>query len=147
MTTSQILDAREPVTVSETVPRDESHLFFQTGLVGFPEAQRFTLVESGGEGVFELQSVDEGAPDFVVVAPSAFFPDYSPVIDDATAERLDLRSADEALVLLVVTLRERPEDASANLLAPLVVNGRTRDAAQVVLNDQPYPLRAPLLSA
>lgn len=121
-------------------------LYFHSGIVGFPEAQHFALVEDG-DGVFELQSADEAGPDFVVVAPHGFFPDYAPVIDDATAERLELQSAEDALLLLVVTLRERPEDASANLLAPLVVNHRTRQAAQVVLTGQDLPLRAPLLSA
>lgn len=131
---------------ASTTALDAPPLHFPAGLVGFPEAQRYALVESA-EGVFELQSVEQDGPDFVVVAPGTFFPDYTPVIDDTTVERLDLRSEDEALVLVVVTLRERPEDASANLFAPLVVNSRTRDAEQVVLNGQPWPLRAPLLSA
>jgi len=131
-----------------TAPQTQTpQLTFQSGIVGFPEAQRFTLVEGGGEGVFELMSEDEQGPSFVVVAPQPFFPDYAPVIDDVTAERLELTDAEDALLLLVVTLRDKPEDASANLLAPLVVNHRTHQAAQVVLTGQQFPLRAPLLSA
>jgi flagellar assembly factor FliW len=97
--------------------------------------------------VFELRGVSEDDPDFVVVAPSAFFPDYAPVIDDETVERLALRSEEDALVLLVVTLRDNPADASANTLAPLVINARTHDAAQVVLTGQPFSLRQPLLES
>ena len=52
-----------------------------------------------------------------------------------------------ALVLLVVTLRDNPGDASANTLAPLVINARTHDAAQVVLTGQPFSLRQPLLAS
>jgi len=84
-------------------------------------------------------------PDFLVVAPAPFFPDYAPVIDDETVRRLDLRGQQDALVLLVVTLREEPEDASANTLAPLIINARTRDAVQVILTGQPFSLRQPLL--
>ena len=127
-------------------PTEQRELYFASGLVGYPSAQRFVLEEGAG-GVYELRGVDEQAPDFVVVAPAPFLPDYAPVIDDETAERLDLQGEDAPLVLLVVTLRDRPEEATANTLAPLVVNARTRNAVQVVLNGQPYSLRQPLLSS
>ena len=121
-------------------------LRFEAGLVGFPDAHRFLLLEAGG-GAFELRALDEGGSDFVVVAPHAFFTDYAPVLDDVTVARLELRGAEEALLLLVVTLGATPEDATANLLAPIVVNQRTRRAVQVVLHTQDFPLRAPLLPA
>lgn len=129
----------------ETVGADQPEIHFPAGLVGYPGAQRFVL-EQGDGGVFELRGVDEHDPDFLVVAPAPFFPDYAPVIDDETVERLGLHGQEDALVLLVVTLRDRPEDASANTLAPLVINARTRDAAQVVLTGQPFSLRQRLLA-
>lgn len=124
---------------------DQPEIRFSSGLVGYPAAQRFILEPCDG-GVFELRGLDDG-PDFVVVAPAPFFPNYAPVIDDETVDRLGLHGPDDALVLLVVTLRDRPEDASANTLAPLVINARTRDAAQVVLTGQPFSLRQPLLAS
>ena len=131
---------------SETGAGQQPEIHFPSGLVGYPAAQRFVL-EQGEGGVFELRGVDEGDPDFVVVAPAPFFPDYAPIIDDETVERLGLRGQEDALVLLVVTLRDQPEDASANTLAPLVINARTRDAVQVVLTGQPFSLRQPLLAS
>jgi flagellar assembly factor FliW len=38
-------------------------------------------------------------------------------------------------------------DMTANLMAPILVNHRTRRAAQVVLEDPSLPLRAPLAEA
>ena len=131
---------------SETGAGQQPEIHFPSGLVGYPAAQRFVL-EQGEGGVFELRGVDEGDPDFVVVAPAPFFPDYAPIIDDETVERLGLRGQEDALVLLVVTLRDQPEDASANTLAPLVINARTRAAVQVVLTGQPFSLRQPLLAS
>jgi flagellar assembly factor FliW len=136
--------APESMTGPETGATAEPEIRFHSGLVGFPAAQRFVLEPWDG-GVFELRGVDDEGPDFVVVAPAPFLPDYAPVIDDETVQRLGLLGQDDALVLLVVTLRDRPEDASANTLAPLVINARTRDAAQVVLTGQPFSLRQPLL--
>lgn len=140
------MTATDTLPSPETNVADQPEIHFPSGLVGFPAAQRFIL-EHGDGGVFELRGVDEDGPDFLVVAPAPFFPDYAPVIDDETVERLGLRGQEDALVLLVVTLRERPEDASANTLAPLVINARTRDAAQVVLTGQSFSLRQPLLAS
>ena len=78
----------------------------------------------------------------LVVAPSPYFPEYSPVIDPETARRLELSDADDALVLLLVNLGSEEEPPGANLLAPVVVNKHTKKAMQVVLVDQELPLRA-----
>jgi flagellar assembly factor FliW len=129
----------------QTGGAEQPQIHFPAGLVGYPSAQWFVL-DQGDGGVFEMRGVGEGDPDFLVVAPAPFFPDYAPVIDDETAKMLGLRGQEDALVLLVVTLRERPEDASANTLAPLIINARTRDAVQVVLTGQPFSLRQPLLA-
>ena len=114
---------------------------------GFPDHQRFALVQLDETGVLcSLQSVEDPQLRFLVVPPSAFFPDYSPVIDDATVSRLGIGSAEEAIVLLVVNPGDDAGTATANLLAPVVVNLVTRQGGQVVL-DEDLPIRAPLLAA
>ena len=45
---------------------------------------------------------------------------------------------------MVVTLGDTPEQATANLLAPVLVNHRTQRAGQYVLSDADLPMRAPL---
>ncbi|WP_040157766.1 flagellar assembly protein FliW [Mobilicoccus massiliensis] len=118
-------------------------LTLPSGLVGFPLAQHFRLSESPG-GLFDMQCLDMPDMGFVVIAPSPFFPDYSPSIDPDTAGRLGLSSPDDALVLLLVNLGVDGEQPAANLLAPVVVNRHTKEAAQIVLVDQDLPLRATL---
>ncbi|MDO5627147.1 MAG: flagellar assembly protein FliW [Mobilicoccus sp.] len=113
------------------------------GLVGFPLAQHFSLTATP-EGLYEMQCLDMPDMAFVVIAPSPFFPEYSPKIDVETTQRLSLESEDDALVLLLVNLGAEDEQPGVNLLAPVVVNRHTREAAQVVLADQDLPLRAAL---
>jgi flagellar assembly factor FliW len=79
-----------------------------------------------------------------VVAPGPFFADYAPEIDDAVVAELGVEHADDLLALLVVTLGSTPDSATANLLAPVLVNHRTRRAGQYLLDDVDLPLRAPL---
>lgn len=114
------------------------------GLAGFPDLEQYVLVElPEASPLFLLRSVDVPGLEFVVTPPAVFFPDYAPEIDDASAERLGLTDASDALLLVVLTVGGGSDAATANLLAPLVINQRTRAAAQVVLSGD-WPLRAPV---
>ncbi len=115
------------------------------GLVGFPATEY--EVRPVATGLYDLAPVGGDGPRFVTAAAEAFFPDYHPEIDDATAARLGLTAAEDALVLLLVTIAEEVTRSTANLLAPVVVNARTLEAEQVVLTGQDLPLRAPLVAA
>lgn len=114
-------------------------------MAGFPEQRRFALVPLDETGmVCHLRSVDDPQLSFVVVPPQLFFPDYAPEIGDEAAAVLGAESADDVMALVVLTLGSSLAEATANLLAPVVVNHRTRQAAQVMLDDPSLPLRAPL---
>jgi flagellar assembly factor FliW len=134
-------------TRSATVVEDIPVIDMIAPMPGFPDHQRFALVQLDEAGVLcSLQSVEDPELRFLVVPPSAFFPDYAPVIDDATVSELGIASADDAIVLLVVNPGDDAGAATANLLAPVVVNLATRQGGQVVL-DEDLPIRAPLLAA
>jgi flagellar assembly factor FliW len=119
-------------------------LSFAGGLAGFPCSERFRLLAVPDAGpLFLLCSLDEPGLEFVVVPPGVFFPDYAPELDDASAARLELDDPADALVLIMLTIGEDITRATANLLAPVVVNQRTLQAAQVVVQGD-WSLRAPL---
>jgi flagellar assembly factor FliW len=122
---------------------------FAAGLPGFPDVHDFHVGPWGppGSPYLLLRAVDNPDVAFVVVPPWVFYPDYEFDLDDATAEHLELSVADDAIVLAVVTLRDRPDEATLNLLGPIVVNRHTHDAAQVVLPTTSYSVRAPLAVA
>ena len=113
-------------------------------LPGFGDLRRFVLVElPGGAGaLFELRSLE--APDvrFVAAAPTAFFPDYAFDLDEGDCDQLGLTDAADALVLVLLTMGADAAATTANLLAPVVVNARTRQAAQVILSGSDWPVRA-----
>ena len=132
-------------TIDQSV-LDRAELYLDAGLPGFPGAHRFRLVAWGdAPGPFRLlECLDSPGLAFVVVQPELFFPGYRPEIDRGTADRLCLGHLDEALVLVIVTLGPTPYDATVNLLGPLVVNCRSRLAAQVVLDGEGWMVRTPL---
>lgn len=114
---------------------------------GFPECRRFALVMLDEDGVLcALRSLEDPDLRFLVVPPGPFFPDYSPEVGDAVVLDLGIGSAEEALVLLVLKAGTSLSDTTANLLAPVVVNRRTRRAAQVILDDSTLSVSAPLVA-
>jgi flagellar assembly factor FliW len=128
------------------IQTDFVEIRFAAGLPGFPHVHLFHLKPWGppGSPYLLLRAVDDPDVGFVVVPPWVFYPEYEFDLDDASADRLGLAIADDAIVLAVVTLRDRPEEATLNLLGPIVVNRHTHDAAQIVLPTTSYSVRAPL---
>jgi flagellar assembly factor FliW len=133
---------------ADDMPGDIPVLEMVRPMVGFPEQRRFALARLDHDGLLcDLRSLDDPELSFVVVPPHLFFDDYAPEVDDELVADLGVENVEDLLLLTVVTLGDAPADATANLLAPVVVNHRTRRAAQVVLDDLDLPLRAPLTPA
>jgi flagellar assembly factor FliW len=140
-------------------------LVFVRSMPGFPQLTRFVLVRLDGEDadaaagedgaaaagedgaggqalLYELRSLERPEIRFLVAVPSPFFPDYAIELDETACAELDLHDADDALVLVVLTVDPETGGATANLLAPVVVNAKTRHAAQVILSGSDWPVRA-----
>ena len=110
---------------------------------GFPGLSHYALVQLDDSGVLcALRSLDDPEVRFLVL-PAAFFDGYSIEVDDDTVEALGVEAASDVLALVVVNAGQAAGGATANLLAPVVINTRTHRGVQVVL-DQDLPVRAPL---
>lgn len=143
MTEANVTGTVRTMAPEETLPA----ISFAAGMPGFPAFRDFVLVRIGDQGsLFALTSLDEPDLRFLVLAPGGvFFPDYEPEVDEDALRLLDVHDPARLLVLLVVTAGTGLRDATANLLAPIVVDQSTRRAVQVVLNGSGLPVRAPLV--
>src|SRR3712207_9249524 len=69
-----------PETRSAPVVEDIPVIEMIAPMPGFPDHQRFALVQLDEAGVLcSLQSVEDPQPGFPGVSPAVFFPDYAPV--------------------------------------------------------------------
>jgi flagellar assembly factor FliW len=118
-------------------------LEFPDGLPGFPHARRFQFepLEENLPPFFSMRSLDIDRLRFVVVAPGAVFDNYVVEVPEDDVERLGLHDAEDALVVVIVTVSEPP---TANLLGPVVVNRHTGLSRQVVLTGSGYDVQTPL---
>lgn len=122
------------------MPPEPHVLHVPDGLLGFPEAKHFHLLEPGeGHLLKLLQEVNDPSLVFVCLEASAVRADYGDLLDDALAASLDLQPQDECIILLQVTVPEDPRQMTANLAAPLVFNTRTLAGRQVALDPKVYP--------
>lgn len=118
-------------------------LSFLTSPPGLAPHVDFALAPvDGADGLFSMRAVDDADLRLYLVDPRTVLGEYAPILSDEQAESLALGSADDALVLVVA--HPSTEGVSVNLMAPVIVNRTTGAASQVILEDQDYPLRAPL---
>ena len=122
---------------------DESSVIrIPRGLIGFEDRTEFVLIQHRADTNFRwLQSTEEPSLAFVVVDPSQFYNDYEIEITDADAERLNLTSEEDALVLVVVAIGQEGKEITANLAAPVVINSKELVGAQVVPQDNRYTVK------
>jgi flagellar assembly factor FliW len=129
------------------LPREERELQFPAGLIGYPDLKRFRLLEpQDGYPLKFLQSTEQETVSFVCIDVSAVKPDYVVPMSDEDAQSLAIENPDDALILALVVLPEDPSRMTANLAGPLVVNVRTLQARQIVLNIDQFPLAYPIFS-
>ncbi len=115
------------------VPADRV-LHFPQGLIGFPKARRFVILDHRPGSPFKWMLCLE-QPDlaFAVAEPARMVPDYEAPLAFA-ARTLGTDPADVAL-FVIVTIPPDPTAMTVNLMAPVVVDVRTRRSRQLVLED------------
>jgi flagellar assembly factor FliW len=117
-------------------------LTFPDGLVGFPAARRFALLEPARPGSpFRcLACLDLPDLGFVVCEPDVLWPGYRAVLPVPEG------GAGEIVVLAIVTVPADPTAMTANLVAPLVVECATRTGRQLVLDTGQFTTRQPIFA-
>lgn len=121
-------------------------LHMQTPMPGLDGYRDFTLTSLDEHGVlFAMRAEPDGlAPlRLFLAAPSAFFPEYEPRIDDDVFAQIGLDADDAAVALVVVHPAVDNFPPTANLLAPVVMHPGSGEAVQAVL-DERWPLHAPI---
>lgn len=140
-------DSQETIKVSTSrfgeleVPTS-SVIRIVNGLIGFPTATKYTLLEYNPPFSW-LQSTENPDLAFVVVNGAEFGEGYTfqfPIGD----RDLELTEDDEVAIVNLVSVRSDPTQTTVNLKAPIIVNLSNMCGRQIVLDDQRFPVRLPL---
>jgi flagellar assembly factor FliW len=122
---------------------------FPAGLPGFEKERQFLPLNlPGQEPLVFLQSLSTSQLCFVALPVLAVKPGYELDIPEQDLESIGLDPkhqpviGKDALCLAVLTISET--ETTANLLAPLVINLKNRDAVQAVAAGMQYSHRHPI---
>lgn len=113
------------------------------GVLGFPQCAHYLIINHKDGSPFRwLQSVEDPSLAFLVIEAGLVRGDYTFEIGAASAAALSLAGETPHLVYAVVSIPAgRPEEMTANLAGPIVINAETRTGAQLVLDDPQWTTR------
>lgn len=124
---------------------EDEVITFRNGIFGFEENRQFILIRFVDEigGLLCLQNIEDEQLAFVVMNPFCFMPEYKPVLAAADLKALKAEASEELLFYNICVLDEDMAKSTVNLRCPLVVNGDTQQAMQVILEDSQYGFKQP----
>jgi flagellar assembly factor FliW len=125
---------------------DSAVLTFPAGLPAFEHLKRFVLLERASTSpVVFLQSLDEAGVCLPAAPISAICPDYDLALtpDDLASLEAGAGSGEGLACLAVIAIPDEGP-ATANLLAPIVVNLARRRAVQAIRADTRYSHQYPV---
>lgn len=121
---------------------------FPEGMLGLPLFKRYLLLDAPEIRPFlRLQCIDEPTISFLLIDPLLFDEGYRSYVAERDPDETYLENNSECMLYAVCKVATDGSDATANLVAPVIVNNVRKVGYQLVLLDSPYDVRHSLLEA
>ncbi|MDD6208556.1 MAG: flagellar assembly protein FliW [Clostridiales bacterium] len=124
---------------------EDKIITMENGLMGFEEYKRYTILYDNEKeeqpNISWLQSVEEPALALPVINPFLVKSDYNPVVEDEVLKPLGELNEENLAIFLVLTVPSKPEEVTANLKAPLIINADTRKGCQIIVENKDYVIK------
>ncbi|MFS1514796.1 flagellar assembly protein FliW [Chengkuizengella sp. SCS-71B] len=119
---------------------DESKIMtFTQGLLGFEDVKSYALLQLDQEiPLTYMQAVEEQDLNFIILDPFQFFKDYNVELSNEIQKELDIKEPSEVAIWSLVSIQDNLENATCNLIAPIVMNIRTKQGKQIILHNSSY---------
>ncbi|MBN1493731.1 MAG: flagellar assembly protein FliW [Candidatus Omnitrophica bacterium] len=121
-------------------------IHFPEGIIGFQDIKNYLLIGKKERMVMWLQAIDKPEIAFIVVNPFLFEPTYDPKLSRQDLEFLKVTDVADINVLSIVVVPKNPQEMTANLLGPIVVNTKAKLGRQVILTEGNYSVKHPVVA-
>lgn len=119
---------------------------FPEGLLGFDRLKEFVILNTQDNSPFRwLQSIEDGDLAFIIIEPLNFMFSYEIELSDADVRFLDIQKSEEVVMYVIVNIPEKPQDMTANLQGPIIINASNKKARQIISTNSDHVLRARIL--
>ncbi len=120
---------------------ERQRIIFPHGIFGFEELREFALLDAAQPPFYWLQSLQRVEIAFVLIDPRFFRPDYTPSVDPAELEEIEIGTPEDMLLFAIVTIPEDSSRMTANLQGPLLINRRTSIGRQSISTNPQWGVR------
>lgn len=126
---------------------DESDVItFKKGLPGFEGLTKFILFPVEENEVFNiLHSIEDPDVGLVTISPFSVDKDYEIELKDGLLKRLNIKKPEDVLLQTTVTLNSKLEKITVNMKAPIVINISSKSGEQIILDNDKYLIKHPLV--
>ena len=119
---------------------------FKKGLPGFENLKNFIIFPVEENDVFSvLHSVEDLTLGFILVSPFFVMEDYELELNEDKLQNLEITRPEDVSVFNTVTLSTKMEDITTNLQAPIIINIISKLGEQIILTNEKYKIKYPLL--
>ena len=116
---------------------EDEILTFEKGIPGFQDLKKFIIKEVSSESPFSvMQSIEDKYIGFIIISPFLIDDKYEIKLSDEIIKLLNIESPEDILLYTIVTLKEKIEDITTNLKAPLVINTKKNKCEQYILDSE-----------
>jgi len=116
------------------------------GLFGFEDFTEYVLLDAEHEPFFWLQSIDEKEIAFVIINPFLFRKDYEANVTNEELAEIGIKSAESALIFVIVTIPQDGGNMTANLQGPIIINKESMTAMQAILPDPKWKTKHDIIA-
>ena len=114
---------------------------FARGIPGFEQIRIWRFEASVDVHPFLQMVAEDDSVRFVCIESFRICRDYRLHLPFSSAAPLAIAVGSRVAVMSIVTVNSRPEDITANLMSPIVVNADTCQGEQLIPESSPYPLK------
>ena len=126
---------------------EEQLIKIPAGIFGFEDYTEYALIDCRIKPFIWLQSLDESALAFLMIDPFIINSDFEVDIDDKELGKIGIKDPSDVLVMTIVTVPNDGSPVTANLRGPVIINKKTHEAMQAILNDPKWTTKFDIVSA
>ncbi len=119
----------------------EDIINFPNGLFAFEEEHKFVLIDMDGYKQKYLQSLQTEYLRFIVFNPDDIVLDYQPRLPKEILTMFEANGEEELAFFVIAMIPEDLHEMTVNLKSPVIINRNNKMGAQIILDQQNYPIR------
>jgi len=120
---------------------EKQRVHFPEGIIGFEGIRDYYMIDSKEGPFYWLQSAEYPELAFLLVNPRVFMEEYRLAVRNTDIQLLAPEIDTDLLDFAIVTVPEDPDKISANLMGPILINRKTKTAAQAISENDEYGVK------